>query len=353
MKTYFSTLVLGATGSLGYAFTVNLLQRNLPVTILVRNRGKAEKLFSNAPTLTIAEGDAQNADLLKQLAVGKDFIFHGINYPYPEWFGNMDAVTRNVIEAAATTDQPATIVFPGNIYNFGNSKTPIREESQPSPCTRKGQLRVDLEAMLKEAATKERCNVLNVRLPDFWGPNVLNEGIRPIFEGALTGKAMPWIANARIAHQAVYTPDAAEVMVQLMQEAVELPLGTYQVWNYGGEIWPSARWFFEKLTRLTGKPLKVRVYPPLLFRFLGLFSPMMRELTEMLYLFENTVVMDDEKLRKKLPDFQPTPLEKAMTDTLAWFAETQLSHQFQPVTPIDGKSGGNSDNPQALNLSIS
>ncbi len=109
-KNLMNTLVLGATGSIGYAVTVNLLARQLPVTILVRSRAKAVALFPNAPTLTIVEGDAQDMSLLSKLAADKNFIFHGINYPYNKWFGNMDTVTQKVIDAASINH--ATIVFP-------------------------------------------------------------------------------------------------------------------------------------------------------------------------------------------------------------------------------------------------
>ena len=49
MNTQPKILVLGATGSIGYAVTQNLLARQLPVTILVRNRQKAVDLFPDAP----------------------------------------------------------------------------------------------------------------------------------------------------------------------------------------------------------------------------------------------------------------------------------------------------------------
>ena len=39
MKTEY--LVLGATGSIGYAFTKTLIDEKVPVTILVRNKEKA------------------------------------------------------------------------------------------------------------------------------------------------------------------------------------------------------------------------------------------------------------------------------------------------------------------------
>lgn len=338
-KNPISTLVLGATGSIGYAVTANLLARQLPVTILVRNRAKAEALFPNAPTLTIVEGDAQNAALLNRIVIDKrtapTHIFHGINYPYNEWFGNMDTVTQKVIDAAVTSH--ATIVFPGNIYNFGNSREPIREDSRPNPITRKGQLRVEIEAMLEQVAIAGKCRVLNVRLPDFWGPNVLNEGVRPIFENALTGKALPWLVNADIPHQSVYTKDAAEIIVRLMLRPDSSE--GYTVWNYGGTTLPSMRWFFGQIAALTGKPLNVRVHSQLAIRLLGLFMPVIREVKEMLYLYENTVLLDDTKVRSLFPDFRETPIPEALTETLIWFAEHQLKQSF---TPIAG--------PAALNL---
>jgi nucleoside-diphosphate-sugar epimerase len=326
MNTTLTTLVLGATGSIGYAVTANLLARQLPVTILIRNRAKAEALFPIAPTLTIVEGDAQDATLLRQLAVGKTHIFHGINYPYDKWFGNMDTVTQKVIEAAASNH--ATIVFPGNVYNFGNTTNPIREDSQPAPISRKGQLRVELEAMLEQAAAAGTCQVLNVRMPDFWGPNVLNAGVAPIYENALKGKTINGFINVDIPHQLVYTNDAAEIIVRLMVRGQAKP---YEVWNYGGATVQSMRWLFGRIGALVGKQLPVRVYPRLLFRVLGLFSPMMREVNEMLYLWSGTVLLDDTKVRAAFPDFRETPLNTALTETLTWFAGNRLKQPFAPA----------------------
>ncbi|WP_046376308.1 NAD(P)H-binding protein [Spirosoma radiotolerans] len=322
MNTAPTTLVLGATGSIGYAVTENLLARHLPITILVRNRAKAEALFGDQGTLTIIEGDVQDAGLLNRIAIGKDFIFHGINYPYDKWFGNMDEATRKVIDAAQQTH--STIIFPGNVYNFGLATEPIREDSLPNPCTRKGQLRVEIEAMLEQAARAGKCRILNVRLPDFWGPNVLNEGVKPIFENALEGKALPWIVNADIPHQSVYTKDAAEITVRLLLRAwagqPQTPTGSYEVWNYGGTTVSSMRAWFGQIGSVAGTSPKTRVYSRFLISVLGLFMPVMREVKEMLYLYENTVLLDDQKVLALFPDFQPTPMKQALAETLTWFA---------------------------------
>ena len=308
-------LILGSTGSIGYAFADNLISKNIAITVLVRDIKKANNLFKLNPLVEIVEGDVQNLELLNKISKDKNFIFHGINYPYNKWFGNMDTATVKVIEAASLNK--ATIIFPGNVYNHGNLPV-IKEESPQNPCTRKGTLRVKLEKMLYEASYAGKCNVLNVRLPDFWGPNVLNEGIKPVFMNALNGKALPYMIRTDIPHQMVFTKDAAEIIVRLMQRGLEKP---YENYNYGGYIHPTVKGFLNQISRVANAPEKITVYPKWLFSVLGIFNPVMKEVKEMLYLFEGTVILDDSKVRKLFPDFRETPMDDAITETLNWFRQ--------------------------------
>lgn len=320
-------LVLGATGSIGYAVAANLLGKGWPVTVLVRSVDKARQLFAAAPNLTIEQGDVQDLPRLLAVSRGHDVLFHGINYPYNEWEGNMARATANIIQAAQA--QCATVVLPGNIYNFGNAAAPIREDTKPNPCTRKGALRVALEAQLAEAARAGHCRVLTVRLPDFWGPAALNAGTIPIFEGALTGKAMPWLANADIPHQFVYTPDAAEIISRLLLAGA--PQQPYEVVNYGGTTVPSVRSFFAQIAAAAGQPMRLMVIKPWQVALLGLFQPVVREVREMLYLYQHPVVLDDAAVRQRFPDFRTTPLSAAIATTLRWFAEHRLSQVLEPA----------------------
>jgi nucleoside-diphosphate-sugar epimerase len=306
-------LILGSTGSIGYAFADNLISKNIPITVMVRDMQKASNLFQGNPLVEIIQGDVQDLELLKRISMDKNYIFHGINYPYDKWFGNMDIATQKIIEA--TSQNQAMIIFPGNVYNYGNLPL-IHEDSPQNPCTRKGALRVELEIMLREAAEAGKCKVLNVRLPDFWGPNVLNDGIKPLFMNALNKSALPWSANADIPHQMVFTKDAAEIMVRLMQRGLTKP---YENYNYGGFIHPTIKGFLNQISLLANAPKKIQVYPKWLFSVLGIFMPVMKEVKEMLYLFENSVILDDGKVRKLFSDFKETPLNEAIMETLEWF----------------------------------
>ena len=103
-----------------------------------------------------------------------------------------------------------------------------------------------------------KCTVLNVRLPDFWGPNVLNKGIKPLFINALNGKALPYMIRTDIPHQMVFTKDAAEIMVRLMQKGVNTP---YENYNYGGYVYPSAKVFLNQISRIANSSEKINTYP--------------------------------------------------------------------------------------------
>ena len=307
-------LVLGATGGMGYAFTCELLNNGIETDILVRDREKAVKLFHQNPLLNIHIGDVRNAGTIENAATGMDVIFHGINFPYQHWYKLMKPVTERIIEAARQNG--STILFPGNIYAYGNINEPITEDTQPEPTTRKGRLRLELESMLKAATIDGRCRVINLRLPDFWGPNVTNGLIKPLFGNAAQGKPMIWIIRADVPHQFVYTPDAARLFYILSLEA-DFP--SYYVLNYGGEVLPSIASLAKEISQEAGSPDRLKVYSKTTLKMLGWFVPVVRELKENIYQFENCIVLDDSRIRSQYPEWKETKFRDALAETISWY----------------------------------
>jgi nucleoside-diphosphate-sugar epimerase len=308
-------LVLGATGSIGFAYTNELLENKIPVTVLARSKMKTEKLFGKNPLLEIIAGDVLERDNLKEVAKDKDFIFHGINYPYNLWENNMENATNNVIEAAGMNK--ATIIFPGNIYEYGNIKE-IKEDTLPNPSTRKGKLRLKLHDILLAAAESNICKVIFVRLPDFFGPNVTNGLIMPIFGNASKQKAMTFLINADIPHQYVYTPDAAKVMHMLSQQS-NLP--AFAEFNFASFVVPSFRQWAIQIAEIGGGPANLKIIPKWMLNMVAIFNPVVKEMKENYYLFENNVELKDEKVRKLLPNFKDTEMSEMIRETLDWFRE--------------------------------
>lgn len=313
MKTKY--LILGATGSIGFAFAQEIIKQKTPVTLLVRNKEKAIKLFGTSEFVEVLEGDVMDIDFLKSVSRDKEFIFHGINYPYDQWDGNMPKSTENIIKAAS--QQKSTVIFPGNIYEFGNVKT-ITDEMVPQPTTKKGRVRLDLFDMLKSAADQKKCKVIFMRLPDFFGPNVVNGLTTRIFGNAINKKPVNWLIRSDIPHQFVYTPDAAALMYQI---CLDKNKPDFTLYNFGGFVVPSVNEYAKRIATFSGGPSKVQNLPKFVMNLMGLFMPVMKELRENYYLFENTVILDDAKIRAKFPEFNFSSLDQAVNETLDWFRE--------------------------------
>ena len=188
----------------------------------------------------------------------------------------------------------------------------------PNPTTKKGKIRLQLFEMLKSATVEGKCKVIFMRLPDFFGPNVVNGLITRLFGHAVKKKTMNWLIRSDIPHQFVYTPDAAKLMLKLCNKT---NLSNFALYNYGGMIVPSLNGFAKEIAQQSGGPPKVQNLPKIVMNIMALFMPVMKELKENYYLFENSVNLNDEKIRKEFPDFKQTSMEQSITETLDWFKE--------------------------------
>src|SRR5262249_50553440 len=114
-------------------------------------------------------GDALDAADVAGAAQGCAVIVHAVNPPgYRDWDRLVLPMLDNSI--AAATAQGATLVLPGTVYNFGPDAFPLLQEDSPQhPSTRKGTIRVEMEARLR-AASERGLRVLIVRAGDFFGP---------------------------------------------------------------------------------------------------------------------------------------------------------------------------------------
>lgn len=307
-------LIIGATGALGHAFATALQEAGEQATLLVRDRRNALAAFPDTRGFTIIEGDVNDTILLKRIAEGCGFIFHGANASYEHWAAAMPVMTKSVIEAAEHSG--ATVIFPGNNYNFGKTDQPISEITPFNPAAPLGKVRVDLEKMLQRATDQGRIRTLVVRMAEIWGPNVTNKQFAPVFENALKGKAMPWLISSEPAQQLLYAPDAGRAMVALTQDRER---DDYEVFNVGGTLVHSIRSWLEQIADVAGVPTKISVAPKAMVFLLGRVIPVMREVASLAYKFETTVVLNDAKFRAAHPDFVQTPMKDAIAETLEWF----------------------------------
>jgi nucleoside-diphosphate-sugar epimerase len=75
------------------------------------------------------------------------------------------------------------------------------------------------------------------------------------------------------------------------------------------------------MARALGREADVRRIPPLFLKALGVVVPLLRELDEMAYQWEEPFLVDDARFRARYGD-RSTPLEEAARVTAEWGAAT-------------------------------
>ena len=134
-----SVTVLGAKGRFGRAAVAAFVQAGWGVTAF--GRGLDAASFAD---VKIVQGDARESAVVTQACTGADVIIYAINPPYAAWAAEVPKLSQSVIAAARATG--ATVLIPGNIYNYGAGMPPVlNEQTRWQPTTRKGHLRVEME----------------------------------------------------------------------------------------------------------------------------------------------------------------------------------------------------------------
>ena len=329
-----TALIVGATGGIGGEVAGALAWHGWRVRALARDVEKAQR---NAPASGIdwIAGDAMNAADVADAATGVDLIVHAANPPgYRDWDKLAMPMLENTI--AAAREAGARILFPGTIYNFGPDAFPVLREGSPQrPLTRKGAIRVAMEQRL-EAAAESGVPVLIVRAGDFFGPRTGNNW----FAQAVVkpGKPLMSIVNPGapgVGHAWAYLPDLAETMVLLAERHADLP--AFAVFHFAGHWDGDGTQMMAAIRRVTGKPdLPVRRFPWALVWLASPFVTLFREMRELRYLWRAPIRLDNAKLVATLGEEPHTPLDAALTRTLAGIGCLAADASVQPSARRSG-----------------
>ncbi len=138
-----TALILGSTGRFGQTAAVAYMVAGWTVTEWRRSDPAA-----------IDEGRIIRGDLFEGEALIKaahvDVIVNALNPAYPDWAVEVPRMTSAVIGAAKATG--ATVLIPGNIYNYGSDLPPLLAAITPEVGDhRKAAVRIAMEAAHHDA----------------------------------------------------------------------------------------------------------------------------------------------------------------------------------------------------------
>ena len=299
--------VLGINGHIGHYAALAFVEAGWDVT----GFGRSNK--QPIEGMTFVAGDADSVADMAQAIGDAEVVVNALNLPYDKWFnGAMEAQTARVVEAMGTGSK--TMLYPGNIYSFAASLRNVTPDAPQQPQTPRGAIKVRSENLLKQAAARGDMQVIIIRAGDFYAPNNHGDWFD---QGILReqGKvAAP--SDHSIGHSWAYLPDLGKAFEKLAWHRKEL--GAFENFHFAGHFVTSGE-LVSAVQKAAPAPLRVTAFPWAMLKVIGLFSPVMREVGKMRYLWQNPMRLTDPRLDDLLgPDFG-TPYQQAINATVAPF----------------------------------
>ena len=298
------------TGQVGRALAAHLAGQGLAVRAVSRRQPPA--LDEGVEWRPADVTDPQTA---RDAAKGASVIYQCLNAPYPQWPQLFPPLQRGVLGAAE--DSGALLVSLENLYGYGPAGgQPMTEDLPLAATTVKGRTRAAMTAELLAAAEAGRVRIAIGRASDFFGPGVTEGSTlgERVFGHALNGRQADFIGNPGLPHTYSYVPDIAAGLGALGTD----PRAAGQVWHLPGPPTVTTRALLDLVAAEVGHPVAIRSVPKLAVRALGLVNPMMRELAEMAYQFDEPFVLDTSKYESAF-GAAGTPLADAVAATVAWY----------------------------------
>lgn len=299
-------LILGANGRLGQVAVAEFAAAGWDV--LAQARHPLTNLPQGARSVVV---DALDQAAVIEAAKGVDVILNGLNPKYTAWKTLAKPLTDNAIAAAEA--HGAHLLFPGNVYNYGETLPEKLTEDTPfAPSKGKGQIRQALEDTLKDAAARGVAVTILRGGDYFGGPGRGSWFDLNIAKGLAKGN-MEYPGEADTPHAWAYLPDFARAFVALAEQ--RHTLSGFNSFNFAGHT-------------LTGRSLEavfnqVLVHPVQLKGFawgvLGVIAwvvPIIREVCEMKYLWMRPHRLVGDKLAVKIGTVEVTPLPQAIAESL-------------------------------------
>lgn len=315
--SYSHATVFGS-GQVGMTLVEQLAPRGVAVTLVNRSGQAPEAL---PPGVAVTAGDLTEPATVTRLAQGSEVVFVTAQPPYTQWPELWPPLMQSLIEGLARTQ--ARLVFVDNLYMYGpTGGQPIRENLPYAATTRKGRTRAAVANLLLEAHRAGKVRATIGRASDFYGPRAVDTAIfgERFFAAVAAGKPVDLFGDPDLPHTYTYVPDFARALITLSEH--EAAYG--RAWHVPNAETISTRAMLQQFEAAVGHPIASRVVSPLMLRLAGLFVPIVREMNEMAYQFNEPFCVDDSQFRAAF-GAQTTPLVEAVAATVAWH-KSSLPH---------------------------
>ncbi len=315
--------VLGANGRLSNMVARKFLTAGHQVIAITRTgtaKGFGKEVEQRA-------ADAMDRDGLIRATRGADIIFNGLNPAYTDWKKYVMPLGENVMAAASY--HGALHLFPGNIYNYGHAIAAHVDDDAPMVATtRKGAMRNQLENLFQEQADQNKVQTIILRAGDFYGGTLTGSWFDLVVAAKIAKGTFTYPGPMTVPHSWAYLPDLASSFVKLAAHAGEL--NPIEAFLFAGHTMTGAQ-LKRHCEQAADGALKHAGVPWPLLRLGGLVVPMLREISEMAYLWKTAHELDGQKLQCLIGDVPGTDPKSAVAQALSDLSVVRPAEQARTL----------------------
>lgn len=300
--------IVFGTGPLGYAVAEELLNKGKTVRMV--NRSGIADLPNSA---ILIRADAEDRERTREICKDAKVVYHCAMPPYTQWKELFPPLTTGIMEGAASAN--AKLIYADNLYMYGYTEIPINENTPNNPLGTKGTVRAEMSDKLLTAHNEGKIKVAIGRASDFYGPRVIASILgKRVFNPALKGKTIRMLGNIDVPHSYIYIKDFAKGLITLGEE----PNASGEVWHIPAAEALTTRELLHLIFNETKRTPKVQTTPPFITNLLSVFNPIIKELKEVIPIYENSYQVDHGKFEKSFGN-PSTPHRKAISETVEWY----------------------------------
>ena len=246
----------------------------------------------------------RKTDDLDTEARGVQVIVNGWHPPYSKWAAEALQMQPAIHRAALAND--ATVIIPGNVYNFGETTPAPWSDTTPHLAQNSlGKIRIDLEQGYRDAGVR----TIVLRAGDYLDTSASGNWFDKIMAPSLKKGVFTFPGQPEIKRAYGFLPDVARAAVALSEKRDAFPRLIHV--PFPGFTLIAAQ-IAAHLANARGQDVRIKQMAWWPLRLAWPFMADIKFLFEMRYIWNTPHSLDGARFHELLPEFKETPVEDAL-----------------------------------------
>lgn len=265
------------------------------------------------PNVSRRAADAGSFSSLDAVAPKASHIYNCVNPPYTKWEIEWPRINKAVNEYAMRTG--AVLVTSSNLYGYGPQKKVLTEDLPLLSQWRNGRVRAEMWLEVKDLHDAGKMRATEVRASDYICASDQSRMGDRVVPQLMKGKRVQLLGALDKLHTWTDPDDVAELMAVVAEDerAWGLP------WHVPSNEPKTQLQVVNDIAQELGiKEARVSSVSPFMEKMIGRLNPVVRELANTNYQFNNTFIMSDERARATF-GLRQKPWKRVIEDLVAGY----------------------------------